>query len=97
MKEKFDLVGGKKLREVLKNHPDYRYFSRSGYAYRGASEKEDDKQTRSEYVFEDGKRRDTTFEERVERFIRWAAAIDIVIDHDAKEIHVNGFSENDML
>lgn len=95
-KEKYELVGGNKLREVVKNNPEYRYFVRSGFAYKGALEEEDDKQIKNEYIYQEHRKRDTTFEERVERFIFWAAAIDIVVDHEAKEIHVNGFSMNDM-
>ena len=96
-KEKYELAGGKRLRQVLANYPEYRFFKRSGFAFKGAAEAEDDKQTRKEYVWQEGRSRDMTFEERVERFINWAAAMDIVVDHDAKEIHVNGFSENDMM
>ena len=97
MKEKFDLVGGSKLREVLNENPNYRFFKRCGFAFRGAEETEDDKSVRTEYVSQERRSRETTFEERVDSFINWSAAIDITVDHDSKEIHANGFSENDML
>ena len=95
-KENFSLVGGKKVKEVLAAHPDYRVFWRAGFAYRGAGEVEDDKQPHYEYVYQEGRKRVLTFEERMERRLSWAAASDVDIDHDAKEIHVNGFSENDL-
>lgn len=71
--------------KVLKEHPDYKVFWRSGYAYRGAVEVEDDKSIHSD-----------TFEERMKRRYNWSAAIDITVDHEKKEIHFNGFSENDL-
>ena len=36
------------------------------------------------------------FEDEMQRKYNWSAAIDIEIDHEKKEIHMNGFSENDM-
>lgn len=73
--------------KVLKEYPDYKVFWRSGYAYRGAAEVEDDKSI-DKYL--------STFEERMQRRYYWTAAIDITIDHEKKEIHLNGFSENDL-
>ena len=81
--EKFKLVGGEKCKEILSSNPTYRVFWRSGYAYRGAGERE---------VF----RTDSNFTEEMQRKYNWAAAIDIEVDHYKKEIHMNGFSENDM-
>ena len=37
-----------------------------------------------------------TFEEAMQRKYDWSAAIDIDVDHEKKELHFNGFSENDM-
>lgn len=96
MVEKFQLVGSKKCKEVLAAYPGYKVFWRSGFAYRGATEAEDDKQPRQEYVYEERQNRVLTFEERMQRRYNWSAAIDIDIDHEKQEIHFNGFSENDM-
>ena len=81
----YTLTGCLTCDKVLKEHPDYKVFWRSGYAYRGAKEVEDDKSIHSD-----------TFEERMLRRYNWSAAIDITVDHEKKEIHFNGFSENDL-
>lgn len=83
----YTLTGCRTCNKVLEEHPDYKVFWRSGYAYRGAAEVEDDKSIDS-YL--------DTFEERMQRRYNWAAAIDITVDHEKKEIHLNGFSENDL-
>lgn len=95
-KEKYELVSGKTCKEALNKYPDYRVFYRAGFAYRGAIEAEDDKQPHEQYIYQEGRKRVLTFEERMQRHFDWAAANDLVIDHDAKEIHINGFSENDL-
>ena len=95
-KEHYELVGGKKCEELLKKHPDYRVFWRSGFAFRGAGESEDDKLPKKEYVWQEMRSRELTFEERMQRRYDWSAAIDIDVDHDKKELHMNGFSVNDM-
>ena len=46
--EKYNLVGGKTCKEVLAKYPNYKVFWRSGFAYRGATESEDDKQMAEE-------------------------------------------------
>ena len=38
-----------------------------------------------------------TFEDELNRCLNWACAQNMKIDHDKKEIFINGFSENDML
>ena len=96
MVEKFELVGSAKCKEVLEANPDYKVFWQAGYGYKGATESEDDKQPKSEYLYWEGRSRETTFEERMQRRYNWAAAIDIKVDHDKKEIHFNGFSANDL-
>ena len=96
-KEKFRLVGSKICSQALQKHPDYKVFYRAGFAFRGAGEREDDKQPHEEYIWQERRKRVLTFEERMQRRYDWAAALDIDIDHDAKEIHINGFSENDLL
>lgn len=85
--EKYSLVGSSTCKETLSKYPDYKVFWRSGYAYRGAVEVEDDKSI-DDYL--------DSFEERMQRRYNWAAAIDITVDHEKKEIHFNGFSENDL-
>ena len=95
-KEHYELVGSKTCKEVLAKYPNYKVFWRSGFAYRGASESEDNKQVKEEYIWQERRKRETTFEERMQRRYNWSAAIDINIDHEKKEIHFNGFSENDM-
>lgn len=94
--ENYKLVGSKICKEVLAKYPNYKVFWRSGFAYRGAGESEDDKQPKKEYIYQEGRSRETTFEERMQRRYNWSAAIDIKIDHEKEEIHFNGFSENDM-
>ena len=95
MKEHYNLVGSKTCEEVLTKYPDYKVFWRSGYEYRGASESYDDKLPKTEHIHQCGTK-ETTFEDRMQRRYNWAAAIDIDVDHDSKEIHFNGFSSNDL-
>lgn len=95
-KEYYKLVGSKSCKEVLAKYPNYKVFWRSGFAYRGAFESEDDKQPKKEYIYQERRSRETTFEERMQRRYNWSAAIDIDIDHEKREIHFNGFSANDM-
>lgn len=93
--EKFSLVGGNKCKEVLAENPTYRVFWRSGFAYRGARECEINREGERK-IFQPGGWRMGTFEDEMQRKYNWSAAIDIEIDHEKKEIHMNGFSENDM-
>lgn len=103
--EKFKLVGGSKCKELIAKYPDYKIFWRSGFAYRGAKESE---VVKSEFPKEcpcypywdkQGKWHNTkfmTFEEYMQKEYDWSAAIDINVDHVKKELHFNGFSENDL-
>lgn len=93
--EKFNLVGGNKCKEVLAVNPDYKVFWRSGFAFRGAGEGEV-KREGSRKIYRPGGWYMGTFEDQMKQKYSWSAAIDIEIDHDKKEIHMNGFSENDM-
>lgn len=93
--EKFSLVGGNKCKEVLAAYPTYRVFWRSGFEYRGAGEHEI-KREGERKIFQPGGWTIGTFEEEMQRKYNWSAAIDIEIDHEKKEIHMNGFSENEM-
>lgn len=81
--EKFKLTSSKKCREVLANNPTYKLYWRSGYAFRGACEREVDRNA-------------DDFTQQMERKYNWAAGIDIEVDHNKKEIHLNGFSTNDL-
>lgn len=93
--EKFELVGGNKCKEVLTANPDYKVFWRSGFAFRGAGEGEV-KREGLRKIYRPGGWYMGTFEDQMKQKYSWSAAIDIEIDHDKKEIHMNGFSENDM-
>ena len=93
--ETFKLAGGKKCREVLATNPSYRVFWRSGFAYRRAGEYEINREGERK-ILQPGGWRMGTFEDEMQRKYNWSAAIDIEIDHEKKEIHMNGFSENDM-
>jgi len=81
--EKFKLVGGKKCNAALVAYPSYKVFWRSGYAFRGACERELDRNA-------------DDFAQQMKCKYEWAAGIDLEIDHDKKEIHMNGFSCNDL-
>lgn len=93
--ENFKLVGGNKCKEVLAANPDYKVFWRSGFAFRGAGEGEV-KREGLRKIYRPGGWYMGTFEDQMKQKYSWSAAIDIEIDHDMKEIHMNGFSENDM-
>ena len=92
--ENLSLVGSKTVREVLSNYPEYILYIRKGFAFRGAREVLEDKQTKSSPC--PGGFKVMTFEERMERIYEHYVAFDIDIDHENKELHVNAFSENDM-
>lgn len=93
--ENFKLVGGNKCKEVLAANPDYKVFWRSGFAFRGAGEREIQREGLRK-IYRPGGCYMGTFEDEMRQHYSWSAAIDIEIDHDKKEIHMNGFSENDM-
>lgn len=100
---KYSLCGSGACKAAIEIYPDYRVFWRSGFAYRGAQEHEVSKVTEETpcypYWDANGKWHNTrvmTFEEKMEANYNWAAAMNMTVDHDAKEIHINGFSVNDM-
>ena len=102
-KEHYSLGGASLCRKALQAHPDYKVFWQSGYSFRGAKEHEVSKETTEEncqpYFDTSGHwhgKRLMTFEEKMEQHFQWACAIDLDIDHDAREIHMNGFSTSDM-
>lgn len=77
MIEQYELVGAKEVLEFLTKYPGYKTFWQAGYSYRGAKEREVDRNY-------------------LKGSLGWAAASDVKIDHKTKEIHVNGFSDNDL-
>ena len=95
--KKYRLVSSNVCKDLINKHPDFKVFWRSGFAFKGANEVEDDKQPKEQFVYQEGRSRVLTFEERMQRRYNWAAAIDIDFDEDAKEIHINGYSVNDMM
>lgn len=89
-----ELTGSNTVREVLNTYPDYKLFIRKGYAYRGAREVLEDKETKMTAC--PGGFRVMSFEERMKRMYDFYVAFDIDIDTDKQELHINAFSENDM-
>lgn len=81
--EKYNLVSRKKCNAALVANPTYRVYWRSGFEMRGACEREVD-------------RKADDFSQQMQRKYDWAAGIDLVVDHDNKEIHMNGFSSIDL-
>lgn len=79
--EKYTLANSHTCKKVLEEYPDYKVFWRSGFAYKGAGEVEEDRYS-------------PDFESKMQRRYNWAAAIDIKVDNG--EIHFNGFSVNDL-
>ena len=92
--------GAGKCKELLAKYPDYKVFWCSGFQYRGKKEAEMPRdKTDYKLHYREGfyaKWRNATFEEIMQSHYDWAAAIDIDVDHDKRELHFNGFSENDM-
>lgn len=94
-KEYYRYAGGKLCREILAKYPEYKVFWRSGLSFRGAGERE---------VQRDGLRKcfigreykEVTFEEEMQAHYNWAANISIDINHNEREVHLNGYSELDM-
>lgn len=92
--ESLQLVGSQKVREVLNTYADYTLYIRKGFAFRGAKEVLEDKETK--LTPHPGGYRVMTFEERMTRMYDFYVAFDIDIDNEKKELHVNAFSSNDM-
>ena len=92
----FNLCSDKKVREEVAKDPEYKVRWMAGFAWKGAGSRE---------LARDGERKIHrpegwfigTFEDELNRCLNWACAQDMKIDHDKKEIFINGFSENDML
>lgn len=94
--EVYNLTGKETCERVLRENPTYKVFWRSGFEFKGAKKQEDNKQPHRQFVYQEARSRELTFEERMQRRYDWAAAIDVVVKHDKQEIHFNGFSCNDL-
>lgn len=92
--ESLRLVGSQKVREVLSNCENYTLYIRKGFAFKGAKEVLEDKETK--LTPHPGGYRVMTFEERMNRMYEHYVAFDIDIDDTKNELHINAFSENDM-
>jgi hypothetical protein len=93
--EKYQYAGSKECKKVLAENPTYKLFWQNGFSFRGAREGEIKREgLRKTWI--GGDWREATFEEEMQSKYNWAANISITVDHEKKEIHMNGFSENDM-
>lgn len=92
--EKLKLIGSKTVNEVLSNYSEYTLYIRKGFAFRGAQEYLEDKQTKLSPCR--GGQRIMTFEERMQQLYDFYVAYDVNIDHENKKLHLNAFSANDM-
>ena len=92
---KTGLTRSKNCKKAIATYPNYRVFWRSGFAYKGAGEREIKREGQRNILCPGGFFLGT-FDDELQLCFNWACALDMVIDHDKKEIHINGFSENDM-
>ena len=92
--ETFRLVGSKKVREVLNTYTDYTLYIRKGFAFNGAPEFLENKETKSSICI--GGSKIMNFDERMQQIYRHYVAFNIDIDDEKKELHINAFSVNDM-
>ena len=92
--EKLSLVGSKTVREILSKYPEYNLYIRRGFAFKGAQEVLEDKETKSSLC--PGGYKIMTFKERMQKMYNYYVAFDVDIDHENKELHINAFSANDM-
>ena len=91
---KLRLVYSITVREVLSNYPDYTLYITKGFAFKGAREFLEDKETKRSLC--PGGSRIMTFEERMKQIYDFYVAYYVNIDHENKELHINAFSVNDM-
>lgn len=92
---KTGLTRSKNCKKAIATYPNYQVFWRSGFAYRGAGEREIKREGQRKILCPGGFFLGT-FDDELQLCFDWACAQSMVIDHDKKEIHINGFSENDM-
>ena len=91
---KLRLVSSKTVREVLSNYSEYTLYITKGFAFKGAREFLEDKETKRSFC--PGESRIMTFEERMKQIYDFYVAYYVNIDHENKELHINAFSANDM-
>nr|DAP08192.1 MAG TPA: hypothetical protein [Caudoviricetes sp.] len=94
--ENFRNCSSKKVREAVSSHPDYKVRWMAGFAWNGAGSRQL-KREGERKILRPGGWFMGTFEDELNRCLNWACAQNMKIDHDKKEIFINGFSENDML
>ena len=94
MNERLSLIGGKKVLSILNQNKKYKVFIRKGLAYRGATERLDDKKPHLALI--NLRWCTQTFEERMRKMCDYYAAFDVDIDHDNGELHINAFTTNDL-
>lgn len=94
--EKFNLCGNKVVKDAVKNHPDYKVFWMSGFAWKGACGRREIKREGERKICCPGGWKMGSFDDELQHCLNWACAQDMEIDHDKKEIFINGFSEHDM-
>lgn len=92
---KMGLTRSKNCKKAIATYPNYRVFWRSGFAYRGAGEREIKREGQRKILCPGGFFLGT-FDDELQLCFDWACTQSMVIDHDKKEIHINGYSENDM-
>ena len=90
------MCSNEKVRQEIANHPNYKVRWMAGFAWKGAGSREL-KREGERKIYCPGGWFVGTFEDELNRCLNWACAQDIEINHDKKEIFINGFSENDML
>lgn len=93
--EKFGLCSEQKVREEVKKHPDYTVRWMSGFEWKGAGSREL-KREGERRIYCPGGFKMGTFDDELTHCLNWACAQDMEINHDKKNIFINGFSENDM-
>lgn len=91
---KIGRVSQKTVRAILNAYADYPLYIRKGFAFKGARESLEDKETKPTVC--PGGIKMMTFEERMQQIYGHYVAFDIDIDNVKKELHINAFSANDM-
>lgn len=92
--EKLRMVGSKTVREVLSIYPEYTLYIRKGFAFKGAREFLEDKETKPTPY--SGGLKSMTFEERMQYMYDHYVVYDVVIDHEINELHINAYTADDM-
>ena len=93
----FDLCSNEKVREEVTKYQDYKVHWLYGFAWKGACFGRELKREGMRKIWRPGGSFMGTFDDELNKCLNCACAQDMKIDHDKKEIFINGFSENDML